>query len=220
MAKYGALYTCLSSRAIHIEVVHSLSTDSLILSLRHFIGQRGIVRMIRSDNGANFVGASVELIHAFQEMDHKKIGDFLEENSGDWMVWKRNPPHASNMGGVQEQQIRSARPILNSLLETHGSKLTEESLQTLVVEVEAIVNSRPLTTEVMNDVTSLAPSSLINFLTMKSRVISLPGNFTTPDRYSRKQWRRVQHVANEFWDRWRKEVLLTIQNRKKWNNQK
>ena len=98
--------------------------------------------------------------------------------------------------------------------------MTEESLQTLVVEVEAIVNSRPLTTEVMNDVTSLAPSSLINFLTMKSRVISLPGNFTTPDRYSRKQWRRVQHVANKFWDRWRKEALLALQNREKWNNQK
>ena len=184
MAEYGALYTCLSSRAIHIEVVHSLSTDSLILSLRHFIGQRGIVRMIRSDNGANFVGASVELIHAFQEMDHKKIGDFLEENSGDWMVWKRNPPHASNMGGVWERQIRSARSILNSLLKTHGSNLTEQSLQTLVVEVEPIVNSRPLTTEVMNDATSLAPLSPINFLTMKSRVVMpLPGNFTTPNRY-------------------------------------
>ena len=56
---------------------------------------------------------------------------------------------------------------------------------------------------------------------MKSRVVMPPpGDFTTPDRYSRKQWRRVQHVANGFWDRWRKEVLLTIQNRKKWNNQK
>ena len=182
--KYGALYTCLFSRAIHIEVVHLLSTYSLILSLRHFIGRRGIVRMIRSDNGANFVGASAELIHAFQEMDHKKIGDFLEENGGDWMVWKRNPPHASNMGGVWERQIRSARSILNSLLKTHGSNLTEQSLQTLVVEVEAIVNSRPLTTEVMNDATSLVPLSPINFLTMKSRVVMpLPGNFTTTDRY-------------------------------------
>ena len=179
-----SLYTCLSSRAIHIEVVHALSTDSFILSLRRFIGRRGIVRIIRSDNGANFVGASAELIHAFKEMDHKQIGDFLEENGGDWMLWKRNSPHGSNMGGVWERQIRSARSILNSLLKTHGSNLTEQSLQTLVVEVEPIVNSRPLTTEVMNDATSLAPLSPINFLTMKSRVVMpLPGNFTTPDRY-------------------------------------
>ena len=78
-----SLYTCLSSRAIHIEVVHSLSTDSFILSLRRFIGRRGIARMIRSDSGANFVAASAELMPAFQEMDPKKIGDFLEENVGD-----------------------------------------------------------------------------------------------------------------------------------------
>ena len=104
--KYGAVYTCLSSRAIHIEVVHSLSTDSFILSLRRFIGQRGIVRMIGLDNGKNFISASAELC-AFQKMNHKKVGAFLEENGGDWMVWKRNPWHASNMGGVWEQQIRT-----------------------------------------------------------------------------------------------------------------
>ena len=175
-----------------------LSTDSFILSLRRFIGRKQKVKMIRSDDGTNFVGTSAEPIPTFQEMDHNKFGDFLEKNGGDWMVWKRNPALASNMGGAWEGQVRSSCSILNSLLKTHGSNLTEESLQTLVVEVEAIVNSRPLTTEVMNDVTSLAPSSLINFLTMKSRVISLPRNFTTPDRYSRKQWRRVQHVTNEF----------------------
>ena len=58
--------------------------------------------MIRSDNGTNFVSASAELIRSFQEMDHKKIGDFLEENGGDWMVRKRNPPLTSNMGGGWE----------------------------------------------------------------------------------------------------------------------
>ena len=77
--------------------------------------------------------------------------------------------------------------------------MTEESLQTLVGKAEAIVNSRPLTTEAMNDATGLAPLSPINLLTMKSRVVMpSPGNFTTPDRYSKKQWRRVQHVANKF----------------------
>ena len=187
--------------------------------LRRFFGRRGIVRLVRSDNGPNFIGESAELIRVFQKMDHKNIGNFLEENGGDWMVWKRNPPHASNMRGFCERQIRSARSILNSLLKTHGSNLPEEALQTLVVEVEVIVNSRPLTTEVMNDVTSLPPLSPINLLTMKSRVVMPPTeSFTTPDRYSRKQWRRVQHVTNEFWGRWRKEVLLTLQNSEKWNN--
>ena len=113
---------------------------------------------------------------------------FFKENGSDWMMGKRNPPLASNMGEKCEQQIRSAHSILNSLLNNNGSNLNEESLKTLVVEVKAIVNSRPLTTKVMNDVTSLSPLSPINLLTMKSRVVMpLTGSFTTPHRYSREQ---------------------------------
>ena len=207
--RYGALYTCLSSRAIHIEVVYSLSTDLFIMSLRSFVGRRENVKMIRFDNGSDLVGASAELSRAFQEMDHIKIGNFLKENGGEWMIWKRNPPLSSNMGGVWECQIQSARAILNFLMNTHGSSLTDESLQTLLVEVEAIINSRPLTTDVLSDVTSLAPLSPVNLLTMKSKVVMPPpGHFISPDRYCRKHWRRVQHLSNEFWNQWRKEVLL------------
>ena len=216
--RYGALFTWLSSRAIHLEVAHSLSTDSFLMCLRRFLGRRGNVRLIRSDNGSNFIGASAELSKAFQEMDHVKINDYLKQYGGEWMSWKRNPPFASNMGGVWERQIRSARSILNSLLKTHAQSLTDESLETLLVEVEAIVNSRPLTTEIINDVTSLSPLSPINLLTLKSKVVMPPpGVFSKPDLYCRKHWRRVQHISNEFWNRWRKEVLFTLQKRHKWN---
>ena len=180
--RYDALYTCLSSRAIHIEVVYSLSPDSFIMSLRRFVGCRGNVRMIRSDNGSNLAGTSAELSYAFQDMDYIKIGNFLKENGGEWMIWKRNPPLSSNMGGVWERQIRSARAILNSLLKTHGSSLSDESLQTLLVEVEAIINSHPLTTDVLSDVTSLAPLSPVNLPTMKSKVVMQPpGHFISQD---------------------------------------
>ena len=88
------------------------------------------------------------------------------------------------MGGVWEHQICSARAILNSLLKTHGRSISDESLQTLLVEVEAIINSRPLTTDVLSDVTCLAPLSPVNLLTMKSKVVMPPpGHFTSPDRY-------------------------------------
>ena len=87
-------------------------------------------------------------------------------------------------------------------------------------EVEAIINSSPLTTDVLNDITSLAPVSPVNLLRMKSKVVMPhPGHFTSPDQYCRKHWRRVQHLFNEFWNRLRMEVPLTLQNHGKWNKQ-
>ena len=120
---------------------------------------------------------------------------------------------------IWEREIRTAQNIFNSLLKRHGDSLTDASLQTLLTEVEAIVNSRPLTTDVINDVTSFVSLSRINLLTMKSRVVMQPpGVFTSVDLCCRKHWRRVQHLSNEFWGRWRKEVLLTLHNKRKWND--
>ena len=69
-----------------LEVAYSLSTDSFIMSLRRFVECRGNVKMIRSDIGSNLVGTSAELSCVFQEMDHIKIGNFLKENGGEWMI--------------------------------------------------------------------------------------------------------------------------------------
>ena len=199
---YGGLFICLSSRAIHIETVASLNTDSFILCLRRFIGHRRNIRPLRSDNGSNFVGASSKFKKAFAEMDQLKINDFMRDSGGEWMLWKLNPPSASNMGGVWERQIRSARTILTSLLKTHGTSLNDELLCTLLIEGEVIVNSRPLTTDLLSDVNSMMLLSPINLLTLKSRVVMLPpGVFTASDIYCHKHWRRVQHISNEIWSR-------------------
>lgn len=127
--RYGALFKCLVSRAVHIEVAHSFDTNSFLHTLRRFITRRGQVREIRSDNGTNFVGAS----RGYQRDGSEKI------------YRKFNPPNASHMGGVWERQIRTARRILNTLLREHGSRLDDESLQTLMCEDESIIKSRPLT---------------------------------------------------------------------------
>ena len=156
--RYGAMFTCLCSRAVHIETTTSLETDTFIQALRRLIARRGNVRQIRCDNGTNFVGASNELQAALQEMDHQRISDYLQLVGTDWIVWKRNPPLASHFGGVWERQIRTARSILASLLQTHSTCLTDEGLRTLLVEVEGIINSRPLTVESLSDVNSLIPS--------------------------------------------------------------
>ena len=129
----------------------------------------------------------------------------------------RNPQASSHMGGAWERLIRSARLIFSSLLENHGLSLNNEAFLTLLTEIEAIINSRPLTVDTLSDGVSELPLSPINLLTMKSRVVlPPPGNYSQNDLYSRKRWRRVQHIANEFWDRWKKEYLQTFQQRTKW----
>ena len=169
LKRYGIIFTCLSSRAVHLESVCPMDTDSFILCLRRFIGQRGPVRTIRCDNGTNFVGAKHELERALREMDLDKISNFLLKQGADFIpTWIHNPPYASNFCGALERLIRSARAILDSLLMTHGHSLNDESFRTFLVEIEAIMNSCPLTTDGLNDHDDVQLLSPINLLTMKS----------------------------------------------------
>ena len=103
------------------------------------------------------------------------------------------------MGGTWERQIRSARGILESLLQTHGHSLDEETLQTLMIETEAVINSQPLTVETINEGQRFKTLSPNNLLTVKSKVVMPPpGVFQRPDLYCRQRWRRVQRIRNEF----------------------
>ena len=122
LKRYGALFTCTASRAVHIEVTHSLDADSFIQSLRPFIARHGSIRTLWSDNGTNFVGAEKELWKACFEQN-SKVKDFLGSKGADWIVWKKNPPNASHFGGIWERQICSARAILNGSLNNHGKSL-------------------------------------------------------------------------------------------------
>ena len=130
----------------------TLETDSFILAVRQFIARRGNARSIRCDNGGNFVGAKNKLAKCNKEMDHNKIREFLLKENADWIQWKMNPPLASHMGGVWERQIRSARATLSSILKTCSTSLDDETLNTFFTEIEAIVNSRPLVVETINEV--------------------------------------------------------------------
>jgi len=210
--RYGALFTCLISRAGHIEVAHSLEIDCFLNVLRRFIARHGPVHEIRSDNGTNFVGAKRELSQAVNKMDHEEITEKLRQQQIDW---KFNPPAVSHMGGVWERQIRTARRILDTLLHEHGSRLDDDSLQTLMCEVEAMINSRPLTA-ISSDAKDPVPLSPNQILTMKtSIVIPPPGKFQCNDVYMRQCQRRVQYLCNLFWLRWKKEYLPMLQERPK-----
>lgn len=219
--RYGVIFTCLASRAVHIETANSLDTSSFINALRRMIAIRGPVRHLRSDQGSNFVGAKRELREALSEMDSERIRNYLLDNSCDYVEFKMNAPHSSHMGGIWERQIRSIRNVLQTLLDQLGCQLDDESLRTFMCEAASIVNSRPLTTQNLNDPTSNEPITPNHLLTLKSQVIlPPPGEFLRNDVYSRKRWRRVQFLANQFWDRWRKEYISNLQSRQKWISQK
>ena len=197
-----------------------MDTDCFIQSLRRFIARRGNVRLTKCDNGTNFVGGENELKHAFTMMGDNKVKFFLANLGTDWMTFSKNSPAASHMGRVWERQIRSRQNVLSLILKNHGTSLNDESLRTLVTEVEAIVNSRPLTIETLSDPPSPMPLSPANLLTSKTKVMSPPGNFDQPCIYNRRRWRRIQHLAKEFWSRWKNEFLSTLQSRQKWNDLK
>ena len=95
---YGAMFPCMASRAIYIEVTFNLDTDSFILALRRLVAGRGNVRSVYSDNGSNFIGAERELKKAYSEMNDNKIQSFMDGIGGDWIKWHKTPPFASHMG--------------------------------------------------------------------------------------------------------------------------
>lgn len=158
---YGVLLTCMTSRAIHLETSNSLEADSFINALRQFISRQGPIRQLRTDQATNFMRARKELIEALAEMDQERIikAKLLEEQC-DWFPSKITVPSASHMGGVWERQIRTVCNVLSSL-QDNGEQLDDESLRTLICEAEAMVNSRPLTTNQLADPDSPSPLTLI-----------------------------------------------------------
>lgn len=210
LKRYGLILTCMCSRAVHIEMLDDLTTDAFINALRSFIAIRGNVRQLRSDQGTNFVGARREFTKALKEMDQEE----LKELGCEFIL---NTPASSHMGGVWERQIRTIRSVLTSILEQSATQLDCSSLRTFLYEVMAVVNSRPLTTDCLNDSSSPEPLTPNHILTMKSTILAPPpGRFVKEDLYLRKRWRRVQLLSNHFWTRWKKEYLLNLQQRQKW----
>ena len=139
--RWAALFTCLVTRAVHIEVIEKKSASSFINALRRFIALRGKVDIIRSDRGTNFLGSVNPLQINAINVEDGLVKDFLY-NSRTTLIFK--PPHSSHMGGVWERMIGTTRRILDSMLLKYGSRtLTHEVLTTFLAEVTSIINSRP-----------------------------------------------------------------------------
>lgn len=210
--RYVMVFTCLVTRAVHLEVAASLDTDSCINAIRRFVSRRGDVEFIRSDNGTNFVGAKHELQKEFEKLNKSKVSQFC---AGKNITWKFNPPGASHFGGVWERIIRSVRQIMYGLLKEQNITFDEEGLRTLCCEVENILNNRPLTqmSNDPNDLTYLTPNNLI---LNRSGATCPPGIFEKGDNYTQRKYKQIQYFAQMFWQRWRKEYVTLLNQRSKW----
>ncbi|XP_064646159.1 uncharacterized protein LOC135499344 [Lineus longissimus] len=212
--RYGCIFTCHVTRAIHIEILLSMDTDSLINGLRRFTARRGNPARIRSDNGTNFTGGDNELRKSISEWNQSTTDKFLAQKGIQWVY---NPAAASHFGGCWERLIRSVRATLISVMSmpsVRGQSLGDEELSTFMCEVEAIVNGRPITI-VSDDVRDMEPLTPNHLLLMRSGATLPPGVFVDRDMYRRK-WKQAQYLANIFWERWVKEYLPTLQKRTKW----
>ena len=206
----GVLYTCLATRAIHLEVAQSMDNDSFVNSMRRLIARRGIPEVMRSDNGSNFVGGNKELREAISRWNESQIHEFLLQRNIKWLF---NPPSGSHFGGVWERCIRTVRKILVALMKEQP--LDDEGLTTLMCEVESVVNGRPITksSDDPSDSEALTPNHL---LLLRSGPKLPPGVFRKEDGYSRRRWRQIQYLADVFWRRWIREYLPQLQEKQKW----
>ncbi|XP_063368187.1 uncharacterized protein LOC134656557 [Cydia amplana] len=209
--RYGVLFTCMTVRAIHIELVPSLSADSFIMALRRMASRRGWPYRMYSDHGTNFRGADAELRRSFKEInDQASVRDLLTTHELEWRFISPASPH---MGGSWERLIRSVKTSLKVILKERAPR--EEVLITLLAEVENIVNSRPLSyvSTDHGDPESLTPN---HFLIGSSSNLPVPGVFDDTDLFRKKMWRIAQRLTDAFWRRWMREVLPNLLPRQKW----
>ena len=213
--RWVCLITCLSTRAIHLELCHTLSADSCILALQRFIARRGRPTTIISDNGTNFVGCNNQLKALLDEWNSKCVQSYL---TTEHIQWKFNPPASPHFGGVWERMVRSSKKAMYTIL---GSRcLTDELLLTVLCQVEQILNSRPLI-PVSSDVEDLEALTPNHFLLGRASVC-LP-LFHAPTNDSpcyRRFYRNAEIYTNWIWSRWLTEYVPSLNIRKKWHQDK
>lgn len=212
---YIVVFVCLSTKAIHLEAASNLSTATFIEALKRFIARRGLCTEIWSDNGTNFVGADRQMQDFFQSTEFETQANRFSSNVG--IKWTFIPPSAPHMGGLWEAAVKSAKLHLYKVL-SRGPH-TYEDLCTILAQIEACLNSRPLCaiSNSPDDYNVLTPGHFIigqpmNLLP-ESSVPSVPINRLD-------SWKMRQKQVEEIWQRWRNEYVSSLQPRTKWQNTK
>ncbi|XP_033231540.1 uncharacterized protein LOC117182559, partial [Belonocnema kinseyi] len=213
---YVAVFICFVTKAVHLELVGDLTTESFIGCLKRFFSRRGKSQNIYSDHGTNFIGARNELKQLYDLIQSAqtdpKVQTYLSKER---ITWSFIPPRAPHMGGLWEASVKSFK---HHLLRTAGKTLlTLEQLETFVIEVEAILNSRSLS-PLSPDPNDLLPLTPGHFL-IGSPLTSFPQTDLRDIPVGRlSSWEHAQQMRQHFWSRWQKEYLHQTISRNKWQS--
>ncbi|XP_012145356.2 uncharacterized protein LOC105663061 [Megachile rotundata] len=208
---YVAVFICFSTKAVHLEVVSDMTTEAFIAAFKRFIARRGICRNVYSDNGTNFVGANKELLDIQRKLqEDEKVRHFLVDKR---ISWHFMPALSPNFGGLWEAAVKSFKHHLKRVV---GEELfTFEQFNTFVIEIEAILNSRPLVplSSDPNDPSALTPAHFL----IGNSLTSLPEvDFSETPSNRLSKWQHIQKVKQDFWSRWYKEYIHQLNVRQKW----
>ena len=209
--RYLCLFTCLQTRAVHLEMTYSMDTSGFLMAFSRMVARRGKPSKVTSDNGSNFIGGEGELRALVEALDQVAIANQLATQGVEWQ-W--NPPEGSHHGGIFESMIKLSKRSLYSILKTE--RLTDEELSTAFVETEGILNSRPL--QYVGDDPDDEPVLTPNHFLIGRIGGQLAPVGTEQLAYNpRNRWRLIQDLTGRFWKRWSREYLVSLQPRGKWH---
>ncbi|XP_011858545.1 PREDICTED: uncharacterized protein LOC105556085 [Vollenhovia emeryi] len=208
------VFVCLTTSAVHLEVVSDYSTDGFISTYRRFVSRRGIPHSLYSDCGTNFVGAEKSLQTLFTEssQDNRRISSLLVQDRTQWIF---NPPAAPHMGGKWEAVVKSLKHHLRCTI--GETLLTFEETTTLFAQIEAILNSRPLEplSDDSDDISALTPGHFL----IGSVLTSVPEPSLKDLATSRlSRWQFIQQRVQQFWSQWSAQYLQRQQAISKWHH--
>lgn len=213
---YISLFICFTTKAVHLETVSDLSSASFIAALRRFTGRRGYPQRIYSDNATNFVGTRNEIREMYDllEREEQKLNDvFCIPNK---IEWKFIPPASPHMGGLWEAGVKSCKFHLKRVI--GESLLTFEELSTVLTQIEACLNSRPIC-QLPSTAADPQPLTPGHFL-IGGPLTALPDIDITELPINRlDRWQIVQKITQNFWKRWSREYLTSLQGRTKWTRE-
>ena len=211
---YVAIFVCLVVKAVHLEVVSDLTTDGFLAALKRFTARRGNPLNIHSDNGTNFVGANNELRELYALLNSKSHKECCIKSLSDQGIkWHFIPPLSPHFGGIWESAVKCFKHHLTRVVT--DQLFTFEQFNTFVIEVEAILNSRPLTpiSSDPNDLLVLTPGHFL----IGDALTSLPEvDYRQISTNRLSNWQHIQRIRQHFWSRWSKEYLNELNIRHKW----